>query len=342
MTIEKIFCVFSPVGKKDEGNWKDKIKHTEIKSDHAIYAQMMKIANNVKTECDLNIIFKSDEEKQKNIVRNMIIDIMAKKDIVSVLPLIERLSQFTDNKSKSGLVFILLGTIEDKNYFLISRYPAEEGIIFNKGKGKIDVEILDEVFLKNSHRYKLAFFEGKSLAGEFWKGLAIDKQINEASTSIRETSEYWLGDFLQCSLEMTNKRGSTLFAKSLRVVLGDDISEKSKEDVVKMTLGLNKYNKKKISINKILEENQVEKDLAEKIISKLPNKEVAEKVFQFSLNDFSSIFNLRVKYLDTGAILVAPNERFGEIFTQINLQEKGLVRYTTEGVTTNETVRSRL
>lgn len=342
MELKKVYCYFSPVAKGIEGSIIEKIKYTEIKDTHDVYLKMLQLINSVKRECDLNIIFSSSSEKQNNTTRNMIIDIITNKSIENGLPLIEWLSKNTDNKSKSGLVFILIGNDNEDQFIIITRYPAEEGIIISDKKNNIKVEILDEVFLKNSHRYKMAFFEGQSYQGDFWKGLAVDKQVNDSSLGIREVSEYWIKDFLKCDLEMTSKRGSILVAKTFRALLGSKIDNSDKEEIVKAAISIKTLQGKKITIRNMIRDLDIDDQIAEKIIKQLPNKEVAEQVFHFDMQYFNGIFNLRVKYLNTGAIIVAPNEEFDEIFNQEKVAESSLTRYTTEGYTTNETIRTKI
>lgn len=342
MEIEKVFCFSSPVGKVSDELWKKYIKHTEIQEDHDVFNKMVQLVADVKKDCNLNIKFTSTDGKQDNEVRNMIINIVKSKDANTIRPLVERLSSKTDNKSKSGLVFIIIGNINKNTFIIIARFPAEEGIVVNDKDKKIKVEIIDEVFLKNSHRYKLVYFEGKSVQGDFWKGLALDKQINESVNYIREISDYWIYDFLQCELEMTSKRGSTLLAKTFRSALNSDLPDSDKEDLIKLSLGIKQFDGKKTSIKTILKKVNMSEAIQEKIIKSLPNREVADTIFDFSSIHFNGIFNLRVKYLDTGAIIIGPNDVFDNLFNPLLVADSGITRYTTEGITTNETVRSKI
>lgn len=342
MELSNVFCYFSPVAKGSTEDISDKIKHTIIGESHDVYLKMLQLIASVKKECDLNIIFTSTGENQNNETRNMIINIIREKTVSSGIPLVAWLSKNTDNKSKSGLVFILLGKNNNSDFFILARFPAEEGIVINDKRNGIKVQVLDEVFLKNSHRYKMAYFEGISLKGDFWKGLAVDKQINESAIGVREVSEYWIKDFLKCDLEMTSKRGSILVAKSLRSILGSKIEDTDKEKIIEAAISVKTLNGKKTTIRKMIDDLGIEKNIANKIIDQLPNREVADKVFHFDVSYFTGIFNLRVKYLNTGAVIMAPNEEFDNIFNQNYVAESGMTRYITEGFTTNEAVRTKI
>ena len=48
--------------------------------------------------------------------------------------------------------------------------------------------------MKSATAYKAAVYTEKSLDSDFWKGRAVDKQINSSETSI---SNYWIREFLE-------------------------------------------------------------------------------------------------------------------------------------------------
>lgn len=158
--IEKAFCYFSPVGKGIEPFSVDSIRHFEIKEDELMFSKLQEIANKAEHLCEISIKFISTGTKQKNETRDMLIELMKEKELDKGLPIVEWLSRNTDKSSKCGLVFILIGKDKEKDFILIARYPSEEGIILQK---EDKVEIIQDVFLKNSHRYKLAYFEDESL-----------------------------------------------------------------------------------------------------------------------------------------------------------------------------------
>lgn len=342
MELRKAFCYFSPVAKGSKDNIRDMIKCTEIDETHDVYIKLLQLVENVKKECDLNIIFISEGEEQYNTTRNMLLDVLKTEKIEDGIPLIEWLSLNTDNKSKSGLVFILIGSDNKDTFIIIARFPAEEGMVINSNQKRIKVKVIDEVFLKNSHRYKMAFFEGESRKGDFWKGLAVDRQINDTVAAIREASEYWINNFLKCSLEMTSRRGSTIIAKTFRSILNSNLENDKKQKIIEAAIGAKALNGKKTSITKLIADLGIEDEIGNEIISRLPSKAAAEQVFHFDIQYFSGVFNLRVKYLNTGAVIIAPNDEFEELFSPKMVAENGLTRYTTEGITTNETVKAKV
>jgi hypothetical protein len=340
--LRKAFCYFSPIGKGSKDNIREQIKCTEIKESHDVYIKLLQLLENVKKECDLNIIFTSDGEKQNNSTRDMLLSIIETEEIDDGIPLVEWLSLNTDNKSKSGLVFIIIGSDNKDTFILIARFPAEEGMVINDSQKRIKVKVIDEVFLKNSHRYKMAFFEGESKKGDFWKGLAVDRQINDTAAAIREASEYWIKNFLKCTLEMTSKRGSIMVAKSFRQILNSNLEDIDKQRIIEAAIGAKTLNGKKTSISKLITDLGIEDRIGKKIIERLPTRAAAEQVFHFDIQYFTGIFNLRVKYLNTGAVIIAPNDEFEDLFQPEKVAENGLTRYTTEGITTNETVKAKV
>ena len=197
--IEKAFCYFSPVGKGIEPFLIESIRHFEIEKDEPMFSKLQEITDKSERLCEITIKFVSTGVKQENETRDMFITLLREKKLDNGLPIIEWLSKNTDKSSKCGLVFIVIGKNGEKDFVLIARYPSEEGIILQQDD---KVEIIQDVFLKNSHRYKLAYFEDASLQNGFWKGIAIDKQLNEAASS-KLISDYWIKNFLRCELELT-------------------------------------------------------------------------------------------------------------------------------------------
>lgn len=197
--IEKAFCYFSPVGKGIIPFPVDTIRHFEINKDELMFSKLQEITDKAEKLCEITIKFVSNGSKQQNETRDMFINLLREKQLNNGLPIIEWLSKNTDKSSKCGLVFILMGKNGEKKFILIARYPSEEGIILQK---EDKVEIIQDVFLKNSHRYKLAYFEDESLQNGLWKGIAIDKQLNDTVSS-KLISDYWIKNFLRCELELT-------------------------------------------------------------------------------------------------------------------------------------------
>lgn len=336
-TISKVFCYLSPVGKGVEPFPLTEIRSFEINSTDQMWTKLEDVIKNIDKTCEIDIKFISDGAKQKNETRDEIITLLNEKSLKKGLPLIERLSRNTDKSCKIGLVFIVLGKNEKKDYILIARYPSEEGIVL---KTTNQVEIVKDVFLKNSHRYKLAFFEDESLQGGFWKGKAVDKQINDSSNS-KLISDYWIKDFLKCELELTENQGNKLLGRALRKILNDESTPESDKDVINSIASSAKLlNGKSKSISTFLKSLSISDENRNRIISALPSRAIAEQVFKFNSEIINGEYNLKAIYLNNGAIVMAPTDSFDRVFTMNRLDtETGEVNISTEGIVQRQTIR---
>lgn len=335
--ISKVFCYLSPVGKGIEPFPSNEIRSFEIVNTEQMWTKLEDVLKSIDKICEIDMKFISDGAKQKNETRNEIIAMMKEKSLDKGLPLIERLSKNTDKSCKIGLVFIVLGKNNQKDFILIARYPSEEGIVLKQTN---QVEVVKDVFLKNSHRYKLAFFEDESLQGGFWKGKAVDKQINDSSTS-KLISDYWIKDFLNCELELTETQGNKLLGKALRKVLNDDTTPDADKDIINSIASSAKLlNGKSKSIDSFLKSLSISDDNRNRIISALPSKAIAEQVFKFNSEIIAGEYKLKALYLNNGGIVMAPSDSFDKVFTTETVdKETGEVSITTEGIIQKQTIK---
>ena len=337
--IEKAFCYFSPVGKGIIPFPVDTIRHFEINKDELMFSKLQEITDKAEKLCEITIKFVSNGSKQQNETRDMFIKLLREKQLNNGLPIIEWLSKNTDKSSKCGLVFILIGKNGEKKFILIARYPSEEGIILQK---EDKVEIIQDVFLKNSHRYKLAYFEDESLQNGLWKGIAIDKQLNDTVSS-KLISDYWIKNFLRCELELTEVQGNKILGKTLRKLLNDDTTTpEDKEEINEIASAIRLNNGKSESISDFLTGKSISDQNKERIFNALPTRAVAEQVFTFNSEIFKGEYALKAMYLDNGAIVMAPTDSFDDVFSTeiVNLETKEIT-ISTNGIVKKEAIKTK-
>jgi hypothetical protein len=78
-----------------------------------------------------------------------------------------------------------------KHRLVVSRFPTDQAVLAEVGSGGLDVEFLEQVFVKSSPPTKLSCLQHKNPASGFWKGMATDRQAGQSGEHI---SEYWLKD----------------------------------------------------------------------------------------------------------------------------------------------------
>ncbi len=60
-----------------------------------------------------------------------------------------------------GLFFIMFGKAERKSRVVLSRFPAETGILAEEIGHSLTVQFIEKIFMKNAFAYKSAVFEGE-------------------------------------------------------------------------------------------------------------------------------------------------------------------------------------
>src|SRR5947199_10257522 len=108
---------------------------------------------------------------------------------------------------------MLNGEKKGETRVVISRFPADSGILAEEKEKGLSVEFLERIFMKSATSYKAAVYSGRSHDKDFWKGKAVDKQINSADSFI---SDYWIRDFLRSDFLTAGKAGKRPFGIAAR------------------------------------------------------------------------------------------------------------------------------
>ena len=127
-----------------------------------------------------------------------------------------RLQVVTTNRSGLGLLFLAKCEAHDGSLGLvISRFPAEEGVVAQELSDGLDVEFIERVFMKNVKAYKSAIYTTPTLSAGLQEGRVIDHQLSGP----REMSQYWIRGFLASDLRTTGPFGSRRIADALRTAV---------------------------------------------------------------------------------------------------------------------------
>lgn len=137
------------------------IRGATLKLDGKLFTLLKRVYDRSKDDCKTSISFTSDSKS--NDARDLIVSYATRPRSDSGLKLAKRLQLFTDGTSGMGLLFVIRGEEGTKTKTLISRFPADVGILAEETKGKLNVEYLEKVFMKNSNKYKAVCYEDTSL-----------------------------------------------------------------------------------------------------------------------------------------------------------------------------------
>ena len=304
-----------------------------------VFKMMKTIYDNAETECKIPICFVMDENgKQKNVVRDEIIAFIKTPSKETGEVIARRLQSVTTAKSGMGLLFFTIGTNhKGEPKLVISRFPADQGLLADTQSSGLLVQFVEKVFMKNAHAYKAVVYQG-DITENFWEGIAVDRQINSAGG----LANYWIRDFLMSDFKMTAKEGTKQLALALKEASMKMEDSKQKEEIVAAMRLVKNFNNKALSISQLISNFGLSKAVRDNIISYLPHAELAELTFTFDAAEFSKHAGFIWKELDNGAIVTAPSESFGECFKEKKIPNSdGLVEISTQGRVVNQRLKTR-
>ncbi len=305
--------------------------------DRRLFALLKGIYTNSETECDIEIAFnKSADGQQSNPCRDLILEYVDKPILPRARKLASRLEGVTTKRSGLGLMFIMCGTNGTKHRCVISRFPADTGILAEYKKNALSIEFLERVFMKNSHKYKAAFYEHGSLTGGFWKGKAVDKQIYGHGIRI---SDYWIDEFLDSDFLTTAAAGTKRLANALRNAARNSTDMDVKSEITSAVTLAGKLAGQKINIEDFGSKSGLSDKTIKAIKREIDLPALLRDKFKFDLNEFRAQIPYRTMELDTGALLTAEANDFAKIFnTEVIDSAKRTIRVTTTGTITDEKV----
>lgn len=287
-------------------------------------------------ECDIDIVFRPDVDgRQQNDCRDQLVAYARGPSLSHGRDVAAQLQAVTTNRSGLGLMFIMQGKEGRKYRLVVSRFPADQGVIAEEDRDHLSVEFIERVFMKSAKAYKCAFYESESLERGFWDGRAVDRQISGP----KELSDYWIRDFLMSELRTTGPAGTKRIAVALRDAIRavDDLA--TRQELVAAAQLLRGRDGRNVSGTQLVESLGLSSGATTALAQALPRPELMTEVFRFDGGEFERHVTYRAIELDTGAMLVAEDAQFDSVFQREVVDEAARqVRYTTEG----EVVDSRL
>lgn len=286
--------------------------------------------------CDIPIIFTSAQGNQYNPVRDLIIDLMSNNSIEKSLPLAKKLQSVTSGTSGMGLLFFCIGDDGTNKRLVISRFPADEGVVAEKTAEKLTVQFVEQVFLKSAFSYKAVVYEGK-FKEDFWSGHAVDKQINHGQKSI---AAYWIVDFLESDFKTTSAAGTKRLASALKssLTLTDDLSVK--QEISSCVPLAKNMPSSATTIADFCDHFHLSEKAKALVCSQVKPVKLLNDKFQFDKDEFAKNISFKAIEMDNGAILSAQVDKFDECFQTIPDPNSSKVTIATTGKIVNERLRT--
>lgn len=211
MPIERIYSYLVLPTKNEEEQ--PVVSGVEISPADGVHSLLVSVFERAHAECDIEIVFRPDADgQQNNEIRDLFVEFTRHPSVANGRSLASHLQSVTTHRSGIGLMFLMKGTEGHNHQLVISRFPADQGVLARGTAQGLSVEFLQQVFMKSAKAYKSAIYVSDSLVGGFWDGRAVDRQI----TGSREISDYWIIDFLASALRTTGPAGTKRMAIALR------------------------------------------------------------------------------------------------------------------------------
>lgn len=299
----------------------------EVPQEGMVFDLLNDIYEKAEHECVIDIAFNpSADGQQINPCRSLLQGYLRNPTTENGRLLAERLGAVTTNRSGMGLLFLICGEVDGTHKAVIARFPAKSGILAEQEQQELNVEYLERVFMRSATAYKAVLFKGESIDNHFWRGSAVDRQINSRDM---DTSAYWIVDFLDADLMTTSALGTRRLAIAIRDACRQvaDLDIK-KELVAAVTLATGLGNRA-ISPRQFIENFALSERAAQAIFDRIPPA-LHDETFRFDRTEFVRQVPVKTVELDNGAILTGDTDEFAQLFQREELAE-GRVRFSTSG-----------
>lgn len=340
MQITNIFS-FLVLPEKNKENPKNSTG-VELRLEGNLFGMLSDVFTRSDLECDIPIRFlKDDDGNQNNEVRNMLIAFVQNPGVEEGMIIADRLRDYSTGKSGLGLLFLMTGELNDtgEKKLIISRFPADRGILAERVGEGLQVQFIERVFLKSATSYKAALYRDTSLDAGFWSGFAVDKQINMPGYQI---ANYWIKDFLHSDFKTTSKAGTKRFAVAIREASKKAPSLEIQQELIGLRLLVGGLRGQVVSIEGVMNNFGLSDYAAKAIEEQLTHSGLLSDQFILDQDEFNHYAAFTSIELNTGGVLLAPSEKFNKVFQKVTIDEQqNIHQFIAEGRIIDERIKGR-
>jgi hypothetical protein len=247
----------------------------------------------------------------------------------------ERLASFTTHRSRLGLLFLIVGSEGVGNKVIISRFPADSGILAEENSEALSISFLERIFMKSAKSYKAVLYKRNSSTGGLWTGRAVDKQLNNPET---ELSGYWIAEFIDSDFRTTSAAGTRRLAIALRDAAKNTDDIELKSEIVSAARLVSGFDGQRISISGFAQQIRLSAAAKRAVFAQLKGN-TADESFQLNAQEFTRLAAYRTVELDSGGMLTAETANFDTIFQkEVVNRRMRTVKYTAEGKVVSEKI----
>lgn len=315
------------------------ISGTQIPHEGRLYEMLSSVFARAPQECNIGIQFLPDGQgRAQNECRSLVVDYTRGPNVTTGRAIAQRLQSITTHRSGLGLLFLMKGRDGDQHIAVISRFPADQGIVAQEHAQQLSVEFIERVFMKSAKAYKSVFYRSDSFERGFWQGHAVDRQITSGP---RELSDYWIRDFLSSELLTTGAAGTKRLAVALREAARGAGDLDIKQELVAAATLLRGQAGQTRSARQFIERVGLSAAAVAVVEKCFAHPTLLDEQFQLDREEFDRHAQYRAVHLDNGALLVAEDATFDGVFHEELVAGDRRIRYTTEGQVVSETLRNR-
>ncbi len=316
---------------------KPEVRGTVVQSNSSLFPMLQRLFDGAARECRHAIAFVPDTPGvQKNECLEDIANYSKQKTLAAGRKVAERLQRVTTLRSGMGLLFLITGQEGGTQKTVVSRFPAEQGVLAEEKGNSLTVEFLEKVFMKSATSYKAATFSGATPLHDYWKGHAVDKQINNAESAI---SEYWIRDFLCADFLTPGELGTRRFASAMRDAISRTPNVATKIELSAACQLLKSFDRRVMSAKELLNQLGLSPEAQQAVKGNFSKGRLFEEQFRFVATESAKLLAFKTVELDNGGMLSALSDQFDRVFEQQQLKTKNAIRFTTEGVVVAERFR---
>lgn len=338
MNISRIQSYLVPPGKGAEDP--PALRGTEIPKSGRLFEMLASVFAAADSECDIPIRFlMADDGSRKNEVHSMVVAFTSNPSQQQGMSIAERLRDYTTGRSKLGLLFLILGSENSHKKLVLSRFPAERGILADADEQGLTIQFIERIFMKSANLYKAALYSGTSPSNHFWTGHAVDKQLNAGDYDI---AHYWIQQFLKSDYKTTSKAGSKRVALALREASKSATDLSVKRELTGVGMLIDGFAGSTVNLQQMMDAFALSDPARAEITKHLAYPELATASFVLDKDEFQNHAGYSSVELDNGSLLVAPSDKFDDCFYRSVINENNHeYRFTTQGRVIDERVRGR-
>ena len=161
MLIQKVYGLIVPASKDEEKEID--IKGLEIQQTQKLFELVKRTFDESESICDIEIKMQetrlpSGNTTQDNEFREHLILLNEEFTLENCKWFGKLLAKITDKTTKDGILFIIKGSDDSCSKIFFCRIPAETGITVENKLHSIKFDVKEDVYVKNSKKYKAAYF----------------------------------------------------------------------------------------------------------------------------------------------------------------------------------------